>query len=444
MDQEKNSGQFKATRTTVIIGVVALIVLLAVGAWEYVQSKLNKINYVEPSKTETEQTKPKKAFTEVGGEKYFNILLLGTDERSEEFSVDARSDCTILLSLNFKDHTAHLVSLERGIGVPIPDQEDDWLTHAFRYGGADLMIETVSEQFDVDVDRYVRVNFYAFEQIIDAIGGVDITLTDIEAQALNGEVYTNATTKHPVHPGLNHLDGYDALQYARQRFIDDDWHRVQRQRTVLQAAVEQTKHVNIIQINRLLDKVLPLVQTNLTKKEINSFLPQAPFFLGVKLEQMTLPLKGTFGNKLTNDGRSLMLLDFEENARILNEFIYGDFDPDTYEAPKEVTDRVALAQQKAYQQWLLAHPKPSSVEEKPDEDEEEEETELEPRRSSSKSTKTTSSSKSSSSKTSSRAKDEDAELTELKQALKDKMEEASASSSKRTSKTSSKSSQQDD
>ena len=449
MDQEKNSRQIKATRTTVIIGVIALIVLLAVGAWEYVQSKLNKINYVEPSKTETEQTEPKKAFTEVGGEKYFNVLLLGTDERSEEFSVDARSDCTILLSLNFKDHTAHLVSLERGIGVPIPDLEDDWLTHAFRYGGADLMIDTVSEQFDVDVDRYVRVNFYAFEQIIDAIGGVDITLTDIEAQALNGEVYTNATTKHPVHPGLNHLDGYDALQYARQRFIDDDWHRVQRQRTVLQAAVEQTKHVNLIQINRLLDKVLPLVQTNLTKKEINSLLPQAPFFLGVKLEQMTLPLKGTFGNKLTSDGRSLMLLDFEENARILNEFIYGNFNPDTYKVPKEVTDRVALAQQKAYQEWLLTQPKPSSVEEKPDE--EEEETEFEPRRSSSKSTKTTSSSKSStskssSSKTSRSSKDEDAELTELKQALKDKMEEASAASSKRTSKSSSSKqpSQQDD
>ena len=441
MDNENYSGRLKATRMTVLIGITVLILLLAVGAWEYVQSKLDKINYVQDANDQIEQAELEPAFTDVGGEKYFNILLLGTDERSEKFSVDARSDCTMLLSLNLKDHTAHLVSLERGIGVPIEGHEDDWLTHVFRYGGANLMLKTVEKQFDVDVDRYVRVNFYAFAEIIDAIGGVDITLTDVEAQALNGEIYTNATTKHPVHAGLNHLDGYDALQYARQRFIDDDWHRVQRQRTVLQAALEQTKHVNLIQIDNLMDKVLPVVQTNLTKKEINSLLPQVPFFLGVKLQQMTLPLPGTFGNKLTLDGRSLMLVDFAENAKLLHEFIYGDFDPASYHVPEEVTRRIAVAQQKAAQEWALAHPpKPSSTEETIDEEDEDEETELEPKLATSKSNKskkTSSSSKSAKSKASSKQTAEEAELAELKQALKEKSKSSSPSSSskKTTSKT---------
>lgn len=429
MDNNKDFRQRKATRTTVIIGVIVLIALIVVGVWQYVQSKLDKINYVPPSESQTEQDQPEKVLTDIGGQKYFNILLLGTDERSDQFNEDARSDSTMLLSLNLKSHAAHLVSLERGIGVPIPDHEDDWLTHAFRYGGADLMLDTVSKQFDVEVDRYVRVNFYAFAQIIDAIGGVDITLTNVEAQALNGEIYTNATTKHRVYPGLNHLDGYDALQYARQRFIDDDWHRVARQRTVLQAAVEQTKHINLMQINKLLDEVLPLVQTNLTKKEINSLLPSAPFFLGVKLEQMTLPLHGTFGNKLTSDGRSLMMLDFEENAKILNQFIYDKFDPETYEVPDDVTERIIVAQQKAYQQWLLAHPQPPAKEEITEDDEDD--TVLEPKRSIKRTTdssSTSSSQRKSTRSTKSTTKDdeEDTELANLQKALHQKMEESSS------------------
>lgn len=431
MDHENKFGQFKATRYTVLIGIVSLVLLLTFGAWEYLQSKLDKINYVEDSGKQTDQEEPQNNVSGFGGQKYFNILLLGTDERSEKFNVDARSDCTMLLSLNLKDHTARLVSLERGIGVPIEGQEDDWLTHVFRYGGANLMLKTVSKQFDVDVNRYARVNFHAFAEIIDAIGGVDITLTETEAAALNGEIYTNASTKHRVYPGLNHLDGYDALQYARERFIDDDWHRMQRQRTVLQAALEQTKHLNLIQINNLMDKILPLVQTNMTKKEINSLIPKAPFFLGVTLEQMSLPLPGTFGNKLSSDGRSLMLLDFEENARVLHEFLYGSFDPDTYAVSKEVTNRIALAQQKAAIEWAKAHPQPSSSEDEELDAEDGDEVDPGDKPSSkTKKKKSSSSSKSTSSKASSKSRADDEEdmlLPILKSA------EKAASSSKQSS-----------
>ena len=433
MEQENKFGQFKATRFTVLIGVVSLVLLIAFGAWEYLQSKLDKINYVDDPGKQTNQEKPQNDVSGSGGQKYFNILLLGTDERSEKFNVDARSDCTMLLSLNLKDHTARLVSLERGIGVPIEGQEDDWLTHVFRYGGANLMLKTVSKQFDVEVNRYARVNFHAFAQLIDAIGGVDITLTETEAAALNGEIYTNASTKHRVYPGRNHLDGYDALQYARQRFIDDDWHRMQRQRTVLQAALEQTKHLNLIQINNLLDKTFPLVQTNMTKKEINSLLPKAPFFLGVKLEQMSLPLPGTFGNKQSSDGRSLMLLDFEENARILHEFLYGSFDPDAYVVSKEVTNRVAQAQQEAAIEWAKAHPQPSSSEEEELDEEDEEEIDPGDKPSSKTKKKKSSSSKSASTKSSGKSSSDDEEQDMLLPILKSA--EKAASSSKQSSST---------
>lgn len=101
----------------------------------------------------------------------------------------------------------------------------------------------------MDVNRYVRVNFDSFADIIDAVGGVDIELTSLEAQGLNGEVRTNAYAKHKMYEGMNHLDGYDALQYSRLRYIDSDWKRIERQRNVIQAVVHKAQGLNLIELN---------------------------------------------------------------------------------------------------------------------------------------------------------------------------------------------------
>ncbi|MEG2174391.1 MAG: hypothetical protein RR135_02765, partial [Oscillospiraceae bacterium] len=137
--------------------------------------------------------------------------------------------------------------------------------------------------------------------------------------------------------------------------------RVQRQRNVIQAAIDQTKELSLKQINHLLDEVLPLVETNLSKKEISALVLKAPSFLGVQLRQMTLPLHGMYGAKKTADGRSLMMLDPQEAEFILQEFLHGEFDPATYEASKEVQDRVWAAQKKANAEWAAAHPAPPPV-----------------------------------------------------------------------------------
>lgn len=122
------------------------------------------------------------------------------------------------------------------MGVSIPGRNDDWLTHTFRYGGANLTMQTIRETFCVDVNRYVRVNFNTFEQIIDTIGGVDLTLSAEEANALQ---YSTSTS---LKAGVNHLYGSDALLYCRLRAIDSDWVRVQRQRNTIQADHQSDKN----------------------------------------------------------------------------------------------------------------------------------------------------------------------------------------------------------
>ena len=256
-----------------------------------------------------------------------NILLIGTDERSWDFHYNARSDAMILVSINKTDKTVKLISLERAMGVPVLSGEYegqwDWLTHIFRYGGADLLLETVRTCFCIEVDRYVRINFRTMMNAVDAIGGVDISLTEREVYYFN-ELYRNGLLASPVAVGENHLDGELALHYARVREIDSDWNRVERQRKVIIAAAETLKDADLAQLNALADQILPIVQTNFTKAEIVEWMFYAPNMMRSSFEQMTIPVADSYGLKIGMGNRSYFAVDFEENTRILHEFIYGE------------------------------------------------------------------------------------------------------------------------
>lgn len=268
----------------------------------------------------------------------FNILLIGTDERTKEFNDNARGDSCILMSINRNTMAVHLVSFERGMGVPILDGEYkgqwDWLTHTFRYGGASLMMREISENFKVDVEYYARTNIFTFIQMIDAAGGVDINLTEAEADYINHPEGTYAEDHirqmdvedqiQEVHEGANRLNGATAMLYARCRWIDDDWNRVKRQRNVLASLAERLKTLSLPQIDGMLELVLPCIKTNLTEKEIASLaLEMAPRLKEISIEQMTIPEKGTYGSMMGMENRPMFAIDFEKNSKLLAEKLYG-------------------------------------------------------------------------------------------------------------------------
>ena len=351
--------------------VVALgiAVLLAVTAFLYVNGKLDLLRYNDGSVSEmgeigaeedqdldgtglthTEADMAVPEGSPFADEDVLNILLVGTDERTEavndadafthlnqldgtedttEFSDDARADSMILVSMDIKDHIIRLVSIERGTGVPILldgyEDQYDWITHTFRYGGPKLTMKTVEECFNIEVDHFVRVNFNSFVQIVNAVGGVDIDITEMEAKALNWEVPSNSMLiVNHVDPGPNHFDGYTALQYARLRKIDNDWKRVERQRTVIEAVLDQVKNASVMELDNLLNTVLPLIQTNFTKTEIAALLVQLPGFLGCDVQQMSLPLQGTYGVRTGMDNRLMYDPDWVVNIKALQDFLYND------------------------------------------------------------------------------------------------------------------------
>ena len=253
----------------------------------------------------------------------FNILLIGTDERTGGYSENARGDTCMLLSINTSEDAPvlSLISFERGMGVPILsgqyEGQYDWLTHTFRYGGAELLLEEVRECFKVDVEFYVRVNFNAFVTAIDAVGGVDVELDQAEVQYfIDGYKYKEAKV------GTNHLDGKMALNYARLREIDSDWVRIQRQREVIFSALKQLTQMSLLDINDAVDEVLPLVKTNLTELKVAELLLLFPKLSSIKTQQMTIPQKGTYGIMSGMGNRNMLAVDFEVNAQILHDFLY--------------------------------------------------------------------------------------------------------------------------
>ena len=186
------------------------------------------------------------------------------------------------------------------------------------------MMQEIRECYKVDVTHYVRINFATFEQAVNSVGGVDIELTELECEGLNNQTYTNAVTHTTVYHGMNHLDGYNALQYARQRYIDSDWHRVERQRNVIKAVAQNLKAMNPLELNQVLDDVLPLVQTNLTASEITGLLLQAPKLLQSEIDDCTSPQQGTYGGMIGMGGRHLFAVDFATNAEYLKQLLYSE------------------------------------------------------------------------------------------------------------------------
>ena len=259
-----------------------------------------------------------------------NILLIGTDERTDgTYSENARGDAIMLLSVNVSEDipVVSLVSLERGMGVPILKGpyvgQWDWLTHTFRYGGAELLMTEVSECLKVDVALYVRVNFNIFVYAIDSFGGVTVNFDEKEAEVFRNGGMTNAVV------GDNHLNGEQALSYARLRYIDSDWVRIQRQREIVLSVLESCRGRSFEELNSLVDSLLPLVQTNIPESKIAEFMMLLPRLRKAETQQMTIPAEGTYGHMLGMGDRNMFAVDFETNSQILQDFLYGKAEEDS-------------------------------------------------------------------------------------------------------------------
>lgn len=189
-----------------------------------------------------------------------NILVLGTDSRDVS-KERGNSDVMIVLSINKKTKEVRMISVLRDVLVPIEGHDWNRINAAYRLEGAGLAVNTVNEAFGLDIQEFIVVDFNGVIELIDHIGGIDITLTAAEAQ-----YYSN---KHSVLFGNNlsagsiHMNGDQALAHLRNRTLGTDFERTRRQRDVMIAMLNQVLGQSLTQMDSTLDFVLDIIRTNI-------------------------------------------------------------------------------------------------------------------------------------------------------------------------------------
>jgi LCP family protein required for cell wall assembly len=256
-----------------------------------------------------------------------NVLLLG-EEAIDSGGGRGRTDIMIIATMNTKDKKLKLTSLMRDLLVQIPGNKDNKLNAAYEIGGIPLLYETIELNFDVKLDGYVRVGFDDFESVINKLGGVNITLTESEARYLNTTNYISKPQYRKVVPGLQTLNGNQALGYCRVRYVStnnherDDYGRTSRHRVVLNAIFDKYKSKSLPELSLLLYDILPLISTDITKNEFETYLKVAVNMGLSEIEDIRIPADNTFEEGYARK-MAVLIPDLEANIKVLHEFIFG-------------------------------------------------------------------------------------------------------------------------
>ena len=258
-----------------------------------------------------------------------NVLLVGSDTRKA--GGRGRSDAMILISINKKSKKIVATSILRDVYLQIPGKtNNNRINAAYAYGGADLLMKTIEQNFKVKIDRYISIDFFAFMDVIDSINGVTIKVTEKEVPHINN--YVNSINRltgeeekkdYLTEAGTLVLNGKQALGYVRVRYIGTDFERTHRQRKVLEQIFQKIQNQKLLEMDKTLKTILPQITTNLSEGEIFSHILALPSYSGYELEQSRIPIDGSY-SFMKIRRMSVIGIDFKKNIEHLHQSIYGD------------------------------------------------------------------------------------------------------------------------
>ena len=260
----------------------------------------------------------------------YNILLVGVEAIGNNSVASGRTDSIMIATINTKQKTLGLTSIMRDSYVTIPGYYDTKINAAFGHGGIELLYETIAYNYNLRLDGSAIVSFKTFQKIIDELGGIDIEITPAEAQYLNTTNYVSKKSNRTLKPGMNHMNGNQALGYARVRYratLDgsvDDFGRTSRHRRVMGAIFKEVKKSNPITLVKLLDTVFSQVQTDIKKSNASSYLAEVMELSldGVPLDNLRLPIDGSYQGVKINRA-AVVTFDAAANKEALANFVFG-------------------------------------------------------------------------------------------------------------------------
>lgn len=350
MNEDKGNKKKMPLGLKIAIGVLCVVLVGVIGVFAYVQHYLGKINQVEliqevvapvdetfeveeerQTTVQAEEIDPEDIELHVTSDimdnkDVMNILLIGQDARPGEGR--ARSDSMILVTLNKKTKDIHMTSFMRDLYVELPgDYSGNRLNAAYQFGGMHLLNKTLEENFGVKVDGNIEVNFTGFKTCIDSVGGVNINLDQGEADWLNaiggGDDNPASAGTWNLTAGMNHMDGEQALSYARIRKLGNaDYQRTERQRNVLTALFAEIKNADLKTVMNMADQIFPLLTTDMTKMDLMGVAVEGLKIGTGDIKTGRVPVDGSFKAAFVR-GMDVLVPDLEMNRQYLQDELYA-------------------------------------------------------------------------------------------------------------------------
>ncbi len=321
-------GKFKEfwTLKKIVITLLVLLILIPMITFGVVLIRINSAHVDDNYKSEYEK---------VDG--ITNILLLGTDGRENDLAY--RSDSMMILTIDSTHSNIKLTSLARDTYVDIPGHGKGKLNAAYFWGKEDLLFKTIEQNFKIGIDKFVQVDFEDLMNIVFVIGGVDVDIEEREIESLNEGIpgaydnckYADKGEMQLINEaGVHTLNGYQAIAYARMRYLDSAIYRDQRQRKIIAGMFNGVKELSMSDYPKLINTLLPYVSTNVSVGDmLNLAFTSYSFATSKEIVQTEFPIiddKHVKGGKYKNAGW-VWLYDVN-SIGVLHDFIYEDIMPE--------------------------------------------------------------------------------------------------------------------
>lgn len=321
----RKKKNWSTTKKVVLSLVMVLVILIGtvLGFYKHIKNKI----YVkkEPSISNNDSE-----FKEVEG--ITNVLLIGVDARN--LDEPCRSDSMIIATLDNNNKKVKLTSLFRDTLVDIPGHGEAKLNAAYMLGGPELLMKTVKETYNVSIDKYIIINFWGFETIVDYIGGIEVDVKDYQLEELNKYIgESTGGNDCPVEKaGIQTLNGKQALSYARIRYnVGDEYERTDRQREVIFKVIEKLQNTKPSKYLGIMNTMLEYIKTNIDPLEALNMAYTIYKLPSLDVEQLQIPLVALSETRNYKELGSVFLMDRLQNASILYNFIYENKYPNEEE-----------------------------------------------------------------------------------------------------------------
>lgn len=324
--------RFRRTKKSILIILaltISVVLGVIIGNVSYAYSVINKMDTVEINEDNLgiSEHVQEQMLAEEGTIK--NIALFGVD------AVDGargRSDTVMIATIDTVHKKLKLTSIMRDSYVSIPGRNNDKLNHAYAYGGAELSMKTLNENFDLNIDDFASVNFTTLPKIVDKLGGVVIDVDSEELKYINGYIdslnsVNGTSSANLTEPGEQRLDGTQTMAYCRIRYTEGgDFKRTERNREVLIKLFEKLSATPSNQLPQVLDEILPLVQTSLKPFDILA-LGKSIIQIrdDIQVNQERIPLDGFCEDKMIN-GVYYLTFDKDITVQKIHDYIFESTD----------------------------------------------------------------------------------------------------------------------